>query len=164
MTVKAYGFAYPVTLGDIKTGDLLVVALGDGERVVGVSFKTEHDSGIAVLWSNRDTEVPRAEDRDARWVYARIDGELVVEPVDVQDAFQVPLKVSANTGLMVTSDGRVGVSMDVDNFGTAARAHLDLSTGERLERSSATGMISDYKLFVQQEGRKDRWPLVDLIP
>lgn len=162
MKPSAFGFAKPIKIDDIGPGMLIAATSADGERMIGVGYHGDYDAGLVVVWSSRDTDIPRVEDLDARFVYASIDGALEVEPEDVQDAFSVLPKLKSETGLTLNAEGRIGAAVAVDQFGTLTRDHVDLETGKSMERSAGTGLLSGYRMFIRQEGRKDRWPLIEL--
>lgn len=163
METRALGFAKPISIDSIAPGMLLSSSGDDGERIIGISFATEHDTGLVVVWSNRDGDVPRAQDLDARFSYGLIEGVLEIEPEDIQDAFVAPVKLSgADTGLILTAEGGVGAAILVSPFGRPTRAYIDLSTGKPAGRSDGIALLPFYRLWVRQDGRKDRWPLVNL--
>jgi len=158
----AFGYATPIGLDDLQSGMLLTIELQDGERVVCLVHDTEHDRFFVVLWSSREGEVPRAVDViDPRRSVGRINGRLEIEPDGPADAFLPPQKPGATKGFIIGKDGRLGVAVDVDHWGKLVRTFVDLETGNAMKPSGAVAILDNPRLFIAQDGRRDRFPLLE---
>lgn len=161
MKHRAFGYAKALSQSDVEAG-MLVSARVDGQHLIGVIYDSEHDRHIVVVWSSGDMIIPSAVDiTDAHDTLGGIDGQLQFE-ADPSGYFLPPVKVGSSPGFVIDKEGRIGASVDVPYFEKVARSFIDLGTGKAWAGRSGVVAMPDPDVYIAQDGRKERFKLLNL--
>lgn len=159
MTATHYGFATPLPFNKLDKGMLVLATPSTGQKYFGVVTKINHDFVLIVL-SASDGDIHEAIDLgyavDNLW---QINGSLELEPQG--KPFIGNVRRTEKPGYVINSDGVIACQFVHRNgVGRHQLFAVDLNTGEHVERADKVAGIDGAKLFIRQDGRKDRfeWP------
>jgi|GEM_PF-5478979 len=163
MAAKHFGLATPVSFNKLEKGALVLAAPHTGQRFFGVVSKVNHDHVLVVL-SASDNDIHAAIDLgnvvDDLWL---IPGTLEIEPTS--DPFMNHSKRTTVPSYIINSDGNIGSQFLYRNeVGQHQMFAVDLNTGEHLDRADKVAAFQGAKLYIRQEGRKERFEWPSLTP
>lgn len=159
MTTRTYGFARPMKYEDVKPG-MLIAAQWGSRKVLGLAFAGDRETLVAVFDDSGDNEPepPYVLDlTDLHTSAVMIPGHREIVPADGDAPFSLlPQRRIGKEGLVICSDGRVGVAVSHHDFGTKKFLMLDFETGEPIGEVSQVAALPDWQLFVVEEGQTQR--------
>lgn len=158
MTIRTYGFAHPLKYDEIKPG-MLIKGLWGKRTVVGIAFATSRETALAVFDDNGDDEPspPYVLDlNELNGSAVSIPGEREIEPADGDGSFVLLPQRRPSDGVVICSDGRVGIAVIHHDFAEKKYLVLDLATGKPMADIKQMAALPDWRLFVVEEGRKTK--------
>lgn len=115
---------------------------------------------LAVFASTGEPHPPyTVELSDVHESLGALNGVLEIEPAPGAPAFPNLDRRSGLTGFFLNGSGLVGVAVDEATWGRTRRLFLSLDTGLPFTGGGSVASLSSPKLFVRQEGRRDRFEL-----
>lgn len=162
MTTRTYGLAYPLKYEEAKPG-MLISAMYGARHVMGLTFTGDREMLLAVFADGAETD-PRPpyvlELTDVHGSMTVIPGQREFEPADDQPFGLLPNRKIGGDGFVITSGGQVGLAVVHRDFGMPRFMVLNFDTGEPLERTGEIAMLPPIRLFVVEEGRKERREII----
>ena len=162
MASSNFGIARPLPFSKLAKGMLVLATPHDGQRYFGVVTKIRDYWMLAIL-SSTDGDIPAALDLgyvvDDLW---QIPGSLEIEPSGAP--FEPLMKRSSGPAFTIDSDGNVGALIDRVDMGMKQQFLVNLSDGEHLDRADKIAFFKEAKLFIRQEGRRERYEWPALTP
>ena len=159
MTTRTYGFARPLKYEDVKPG-MLIAAQWGKRKVVGLAFAGDRETLIAVFDDAGDSEPEPPYVLDLGELHATavmIPGQRELVPAEGDGSFKLlPDRRIGKEGLVICSDGRVGIAVTHHDFGAKKFLVLDFETGEPITQVSQIAALPDWQLFVVEEGQTKR--------
>lgn len=160
MTTRTCGIARPLKYDDVKPG-MLIAALHDSRKVIGLAFAGDRETLVAVFDDNGEGEDPNPpyvlDLSDLHATAVMIPGERQITPADGDASFALlPQRRVGIEGLVICSNGRVAVAVNHHDFGQRKYLLLDFDTGEPIGQVSQVAVLPDWQLFVIEEGQTKR--------
>ena len=155
MTIRTYGFAHPLKYDEIKPG-MLIKGLWGKRTVVGLAFATSRETALVVIDDNGEDEPtpPYVLDlNELNGSTVAIPGIREIEPADGDGSFVLLPQRRPPEGVIISSDGRIGVSVIHHNFGGKKHLVLDLASGEPMADIKHMAALPDWRLSVVEDGR-----------
>lgn len=149
--VTAFGIQNARPFTDLPPGQLVAGRIGK-HPFIGLSGGD--DQGAMFVVFNNGEGGMQVVDRDAIDPPDPIEAELVIEPIEAKDAFHLAEAGRGDPALLVSEDGRFGLSIPFKRYGQTARINVDLATG-LLFKAKRVLSLTGVKLSLRQEGRKD---------
>ncbi|WP_295198750.1 hypothetical protein [uncultured Brevundimonas sp.] len=162
MTTRTYGFALPLKYDDVKPG-MLISAMYGTRHIIGLAFSDEREMLVAVFddGGESDPRPPYVIDlSDVHTTLTQIVGEREFDPADNYSFDLLPQRKSFVEGFFITGDGRVGLAVTYNRFGTKKYVQLDFDTGEGIVHGGVLAVLPPARLYVVQPGREQRREVV----